>query len=338
MSAALNSMPPPLPGHSPGFGPGYRGEPMLPHPAPAQRSRAIYVWAPLAMVAAGYLGLAATRPDLIAGAGIGSNQDTRAEMAEIKSSVGRLESELAGVKSDLATTRTETRVFGEKLATLSDQSSKVAAAAPPTAAPGEPLPPAELRLQPVPVGAPINTAASNAARGVPGAEVPSGFKIISAPEPSKTATTSPEMKVITAPPPAEPKLKTAKPIETGSVNPTEAQPVIDPAAPPSAAAQPLAAIAAVPPKAPAKPVGIQIATGPSLDALRLSWTLLSETHAQDLKNLEPRYSTGVNADGLTYNLMAGPVKTAAEAKKMCKQLAAKAIPCKVMGEFSGEGL
>ena len=88
----------------------------------------------------------------------------------------------------------------------------------------------------------------------------------------------------------------------------------------------------------AKPVGVQIASGSSIDSLRLSWNLLSETHADKLKNLEPRYSLSVDNGAVVYNLMAGPVKSAADAKKMCKALAAKAIPCKVVDEFGGAAL
>jgi hypothetical protein len=38
-----------------------------------------------------------------------------------------------------------------------------------------------------------------------------------------------------------------------------------------------------------------------------------------------------------YELVAGPVKSAADAKRLCKELAAKAITCKV-GDFAGEAL
>jgi hypothetical protein len=88
----------------------------------------------------------------------------------------------------------------------------------------------------------------------------------------------------------------------------------------------------------AKPVGVQIASGASIDSLRLSWSLLSETHADKLKTLEPRYSLSVDNGAVIYNLMAGPVKSEAEAKKMCKALAAKAVPCKIVGEFGGAAL
>ena len=122
-------------------------------------------------------------------------------------------------------------------------------------------------------------------------------------------------------------------LETGSVRP----------APPAAPA-PAAAPAEPPPfSAPvvtpaAKPVGVQIASGASIDSLRLSWSLLSETHADKLKALEPRYSLSVDNGAVIYNLMAGPVKSEAEAKKMCKALAAKAVPCKIVGEFGGAAL
>lgn len=139
---------------------------------------------------------------------------------------------------------------------------------------------------------------------------------------------------------AEAKVLNAKPgMETGSVKPTP------PPAAPAAAAKTAAAAAAEPPpfEAPvvtpsAKPVGVQIASGSSLDSLRLSWNLLSETHADKLKSLEPRYSLSVDNGAIVYNLLAGPVKSEADAKKMCKALTAKAVPCKVVGEFGGASL
>jgi hypothetical protein len=137
---------------------------------------------------------------------------------------------------------------------------------------------------------------------------------------------------------AEAKVLNAKPsMETGSVKPV-------PTAAPATAAKSAAAAAEPPPfEAPvvtpsAQPVGVQIASGSSLDSLRLSWNLLSETHADKLKSLEPRYSLSVDNGAIVYNLLAGPVKSEADAKKMCKSLAAKAVPCKVVGEFGGASL
>lgn len=137
---------------------------------------------------------------------------------------------------------------------------------------------------------------------------------------------------------ADAKVLNAKPaLETGSVKPAP-QTAPSPATIPASASNeppPFAAPVVTPA---AKPVGVQIASGSSIDSLRLSWNLLSETHADKLKNLEPRYSLSVDNGAVVYNLLAGPVKSEADAKKMCKALAAKAIPCKVIGEFGGAAL
>jgi hypothetical protein len=136
---------------------------------------------------------------------------------------------------------------------------------------------------------------------------------------------------------ADAKVLNAKPsLETGSVKPV-------PPAAPAPAAKTAAAVEPPPFEAPvvtpsSTPVGVQIASGSSLDSLRLSWNLLSETHADKLKSLEPRYSLSVDNGAIVYNLLAGPVKSEADAKKMCKSLAAKAVPCKVVGEFGGASL
>ncbi len=87
----------------------------------------------------------------------------------------------------------------------------------------------------------------------------------------------------------------------------------------------------------AKPIGIYIGSGPSIDSLRLSWSLLSDRNAETLRPLQPRYTTGIDANGLNYGLVAGPLNSAAEAQKVCKDLAAKAVTCRV-GDFAGEAL
>ena len=87
----------------------------------------------------------------------------------------------------------------------------------------------------------------------------------------------------------------------------------------------------------AKLIGIYIGSGPSVDSLRLSWSLLSDRNAESLKALEPRYTTGIDANGLNYGLVAGPLRSVADAQKLCKDLAAKAVTCRV-GDFTGEAL
>jgi hypothetical protein len=92
-------------------------------------------------------------------------------------------------------------------------------------------------------------------------------------------------------------------------------------------------------KAPAvsKTFGVQIASGPSVDSLRLSWTLLAERHGNSLRTLQPRYTIGSDGTGSTYDLVVGPLKTADEATRLCQELSAQATPCSI-GVYSGDVL
>jgi hypothetical protein len=60
---------------------------------------------------------------------------------------------------------------------------------------------------------------------------------------------------------------------------------------------------------------VQIAAGPSLDALRLSWSVLVDRHSA-LGSLQPRF-VGPRKDGGPYRLLAGPLPSKAEADKVC---------------------
>lgn len=123
-------------------------------------------------------------------------------------------------------------------------------------------------------------------------------------------------------------------IETGSI------PVaVKPAAAPNAA-QPVAPIAFGPAvvKLEPKPLGVQLGSGLTLDALRLNWSVLSESHGDTLKSLSPRYtSSGTPEAGEVYDLVAGPVKSAADGKRICKALAARGVDCRV-GPMAGSAL
>ena len=60
---------------------------------------------------------------------------------------------------------------------------------------------------------------------------------------------------------------------------------------------------------------VQIAAGPSLDALRLSWIILVERHST-LASLQPRF-VAPRAEGGSYLLLAGPLPSKADADKIC---------------------
>jgi SPOR domain len=65
---------------------------------------------------------------------------------------------------------------------------------------------------------------------------------------------------------------------------------------------------------------VQLAAGPSLDALRLSWGLLLERHGAALTSLQPRF-VAPRAEGGTYRLVAGPLLSKADADKVCAAMA-----------------
>lgn len=89
-------------------------------------------------------------------------------------------------------------------------------------------------------------------------------------------------------------------------------------------------------KAEPKPFAVQLASGTSIDDIRYNWSILSTQHADALAKLSPRFTaTGTEAAGQTYDLIAGPVKTAADAKKICKTLATRGMDCKV-APYEGE--
>lgn len=83
-------------------------------------------------------------------------------------------------------------------------------------------------------------------------------------------------------------------------------------------------------------IGVRLTTGPSVDALRLSWSLLIERHGAELGNLEPRYVAG-GSSLAPYALIAGPLAGDAAARKLCDDLLSKGIPCAVE-TFGGNAL
>ena len=213
---------------------------------------------------------------------------------------------------------------------------------------------------PAPVTAPIQPTANAAAALAPPldatAAAPPGVKLINAPLSASSAASraapaaapapaalapaaaalapaaAAPAAILTPPTPGNAAEALAPKFETGSVQNLGATP--SPTATGPTATGPTAT---GPTATGTKPVGIYIGSGPSVDSLRLSWSLLSDRNAEALKPLEPRYTTGIDANGLNYGLVAGPLRSTAEAQKLCKDLAAKAVTCRV-GEFTGEAL
>lgn len=87
---------------------------------------------------------------------------------------------------------------------------------------------------------------------------------------------------------------------------------------------------------PEGPRGVQIATGPSVDALRISWMLLSERHKEILKSYEARFVLSTRG-GPAYRLIAGPIESTSAANRVCGALRARRVTCGVSA-FGGEPL
>lgn len=131
--------------------------------------------------------------------------------------------------------------------------------------------------------------------------------------------------------PISPEKPAATAIETGSVS----APATAAAAKAKPAAGPIAFGPAVVTRSQSA-VGVRLTAAPSVDALRLSWNLMSERHGTELGSLEPRYVSG-GAPSAPFALIAGPLPSEREAQDLCTTLITKGIPCSV-DAFTGNAL
>ncbi len=84
-----------------------------------------------------------------------------------------------------------------------------------------------------------------------------------------------------------------------------------------------------------KQAGLLIASGPSVDAMRLSWNVITQNHGVALGPVEPRILPA--GDGSVFQLIAGPYATDADAAKACANLRSRGVTCR-MTEFTGAAL
>jgi len=92
-------------------------------------------------------------------------------------------------------------------------------------------------------------------------------------------------------------------------------------------------------KTPPKPAqaGVLLATGPTIDTLRLNWSILTDRHADTVGSLQPRYVVSGTGDNRTYSLVAGPLASGQKAKELCTIMAAKGLACQV-SDYRGNSL
>ena len=317
-----------------------------------RRSTGLYVltWLLLGGAATAYLGAVSLKPDLVGGliasrrAAPEDNATARAaaepnpaqaEVSRLRTALGQRDAEMkalqlrvAGLQKDLEATRSTGDANAATAVTTKTPSvAPVAAAESPTAAGPAAATSAETAAKPA--GKPLEVQIVNATpvplsmQGVAtGAAVPSEALVANVPPPVRR----PELRDTVGP------VSGAR-IETGSLS--------APATAPAAKAPPVSAPVAFGPavvtrKAAEPAVGVRLSSGPSVDALRLSWSLMSERYGSELGGLEPRYIAGGNS-AAPYALIAGPVGDKTQAKALCQSLQQKGIPCSV-DDYKGNAL
>jgi hypothetical protein len=315
---------------------------------PARRfSPMVALWGVLGALSVLYLGLLIARPEVLSSylptvAPVGAPESNEGQRAmamaatqDLRDKVAALETEVEALRGDIASKTDSLSLksvaLDERLSGL--EASKIAAA------PGIPLTKAAAKAAAAiaaapPIPAPIAVPKVAAAPVVKTLAPPAPVAVAkpAAVQPLNAATSIappfqvdslPGVKLLNSvPPPAaavaapqNPAAAIAPPLVTGSLN--------------GAPVDPVAKVA--------KPVGVYIGSGPTLDSVRSSWSLLSTRNADSLAGLQPRYTSSMDAEGMSYGLVAGPLKSTVEAQKVCKDLAAKAINCRI-GEYGGEAL
>lgn len=271
-------------------------------------------WFAVGAIAMTYMVVVAVRPGFLANylperipSDPQSNEGQRAmskalaEVQSMRESVGQVHLDLAKVRTELSGSAEREQARDARLSQLEQKTDRIAGLA-------ERASNMALTMSPTPPTTGLST---------PGA--PPGPKTVAAATDGKSTAAG----LVTSPAPTP----VQKSVETGTVATSKT----------AAPAEPITFGPATVKPTPVQ-IGIALAEGTSVDALRLSWSLIADKHAATLKKLQPRYTTGTaGPDGTSYALIAGPVKSEAEARKICKTLEASANPCRI-STFEGDAL
>ena len=77
-------------------------------------------------------------------------------------------------------------------------------------------------------------------------------------------------------------------------------------------------------------VGVLLATGPSVDALRLNWTILTDRHGDAVKNLQPALHGDRHRPTIAvYGLVAGSGCIGRAGQGLCQTMEQKGLACEV---------
>lgn len=277
-------------------------QPGSPHPRSRRANKfTMYslIWAGAALLSLLYLVLLTTQPALVAGL-LGADAETAESQEQQRAAIEEAVTEVRTLRSTIDLFRNELIEIRSQVSNQSDVTHDLAGRL------------AALEAEPA---EPQKVAANDAAA--------KAKEAAAAKKAAKEAAAKKEMAAKKAPPKRE--------IETGSV--------AQPAAGAITFGPPVVTPTATPPPAAAHTgsVGVQIATGPSVDSLRLSWTLLNERHGDTLRAFQPRYATDPSGPDQSYDLIVGPVASVDEARRLCQELSLRATPCSVT-RFTGDAL
>jgi len=78
-------------------------------------------------------------------------------------------------------------------------------------------------------------------------------------------------------------------------------------------------------------MGVRLATGPSIDALRLRWNMMLDRAGATLSTLQPRFvlSKKPGVLGPNFDLIAGPLNTLSDAQRICNAAAVSNSICEI---------
>ncbi len=288
-------------------------------------------WAVLGALAVGYIGVLFTEPDW---AGTLTTQSLRSEPAEVSPVVQQLTAEVGSLRRTVADLQRELdhvktaaalRQEVEETSRLVRQENEIIISRPPL----------QITAAPPPETSGVVGLSRSAAEAKPGNGNPAPAPAAKVPEPvpaerprqeetAKPAATpetpAPKKIVIVN---ARPTTESTERLETGSLPAPQ---------PPEITFGP----AIVTPSA--DTVAILLDSGPSLDALRLRWSVLHDRHQSALRDLEARYLVSGTVEQPSYQLVAGPISSAEEATRICALLRARRASCSVGGPFVGQTL
>ncbi len=269
---------------------------------PRRRILNAYVlfWVLGATFAATYLAVLGTHPDMFASAK--SGPDLEQQLAQTQHDVTRafadldpLKESVGQIKADVATLKTAQQQSADRDQLIMEKVSSIESAATlPKVAQAETAPAVKQQTaQKTTAGGP--KASEEMVAVEPDALKPQEVAIVA---PIKTKKT------------VAPK---AAAIETGSIAHKDDK---TPAAAAVTAAKPAQA-------------ALLLGSAPTVDAVKLNWSILNDRHADAVRNLHPRYVPQGKGAERSYALLAGPVASPEQAKTLCKLMVDRGLACEV---------